>query len=547
MANNNVFFKLGQQSAYNSLTSRDAGTFYVTSDTHRLYLGDNLLSQAVEVLKKGESLPAKTDQRVAAGTIFYLEGKNILAIYDLEKDAWTQLNPDTYVSNVTMMVDAGVSTDAELSLTISQNDKDDINKTIKVDGENGITVKTSGVDTLIISAPELGSSKNGDNGALINLDNNNVYFEGGDNLTVSYSNGKISLESSYVDHEITSGDIHIEAATDGDGHYTQGFDFDGRLQHSINGVEQSAPITITGGNIDPVISAISRVDSDGTAHYGEAIHFVGGKAELDVYDTAKVDALIKEAFNAVNAMTYKGTFDDASALKNDGTVQAGDTYILSTELEIGGQPYLPGTLFIAKGDEVNGLIPAGDVTWESVVTSDHDTTYELKTSNSENSFYLNQKNSEYTGPVGEIKVVGDNDSISANFATADNGLTTITVAHKDIEVTNTPLEAETQSTGANKTLTIVEGIDDDGNGHITNINTRQVTLVDTVVKLDATGLTEDSAIANGRQVTLTVSAKDQNNENISSADVSFSLASETLTVTGDNHGAITAELKWGSF
>ena len=50
MANNNVFFKLGQQSAYNGLTSRDAGTFYVTSDTHRLYLGDNLLSQAVEVI-----------------------------------------------------------------------------------------------------------------------------------------------------------------------------------------------------------------------------------------------------------------------------------------------------------------------------------------------------------------------------------------------------------------------------------------------------------------------------------------------------------------
>ena len=544
MANNNVFFKLGKQSAYNGLTSRDAGTFYVTSDTHRLYLGDNLLSQAVEVLKKGENLPSTTDSRVAAGTIFYLEDRNILAIYDSVKGKWTQLNPDTYIDSVSMMVSAGETTDAELVLQINQNnDKAAISKTIKLDGANGITVSAGEADTLIISAPELGAAANGSNGALINLDDNNVYFEGGNNLTVSYADGKISLNSSYTDHEITGGNIFISPAAE----KAPGFDFDGTLSHSINGQGQAAPITITGGNFDPVIAAISSIDSEGTAHYGEAVHFINGKAELDVYDTAKVDALIKTAFDAVNAMTYKGTITDTSKLVNDGTVQAGDTYIAASEITFNGTPYLPGTLFIAKGTEVNGLIPAGDTVWESVVTSDHDTTYKMGSYESSNTFYLQQTNGNDISNVGEIKVVGDNDSISATFTKDSNSATVITVAHKDVNVAATTLEAATQQSGENKTLTIVEAIRNDGNGHITEVQTRDVTLVDTVVKLKTNGITDDEAIANGRKVNLMVSAQDQNTNNGSSAEVSFSLASETLAITGDGAGAIKAELTWGTF
>ena len=541
MANNNVFFKLGKQSAYNGLTSRDAGTFYVTSDTHRLYLGDNLLSQAVEVLKQGENLPSTTDSRVAAGTIFYLEDRNILAIYDSVKGKWTQLNPDTYINNVSMIVSNGTSTDAELVLQIDQNnDKEAISKTIKLDGANGINVSTNGADTLIISAPELGAAASGNNGALINLDDNNVYFEGGNNLTVSYANGKISLDSSYTDHEITGGSMFISPAT---GSGAVGFDFDASLSHSINGQGQTPNLEITGGNFDPVIAAISSVDSDGKAHYGEAVHFINGKAELDVYDTAKVDALIKTAFDAVNAMTYKGTIIDTSKLVDDGTVKAGDTYIAASEITFGGKSYLPGTLFIAKGTEVDGLIPAGSTTWESVVTSDHDTTYKMNSYESDNTFYLQENGSKN---VGEIKVVGDNDSISATF-TKNADLTTITVAHKDVNVAATTLEAATQGSGENKTLTVVEAIRNDGNGHITEVQTRDVTLVDTVVKLNTNGITDDEAIANGRKVNLMVSAQDLNGNHTSSAEVSFSLASETLAITGEGTGAIKAELTWGTF
>ena len=90
----NVFFKSGSQARYDALTSRDPGTFYVTHDTHRLYLGNDLLSQAVEIVT---SLPDKSDARVASGTIFYLEGKNILAIFDKTANDWVQLNPDTSI------------------------------------------------------------------------------------------------------------------------------------------------------------------------------------------------------------------------------------------------------------------------------------------------------------------------------------------------------------------------------------------------------------------------------------------------------------------
>ena len=46
----NVLFKQGLQSSLKTIRDNLCaieGTFYLTTDTHRLYLGDNLLSQAV--------------------------------------------------------------------------------------------------------------------------------------------------------------------------------------------------------------------------------------------------------------------------------------------------------------------------------------------------------------------------------------------------------------------------------------------------------------------------------------------------------------------
>ena len=70
--NQKIMFKAGLQAAYNGMSSRDSGTFYVTTDTNRLYLGDNLLSQAVRFV---DSLPSTG---IDEGTIYYLTTASVL-------------------------------------------------------------------------------------------------------------------------------------------------------------------------------------------------------------------------------------------------------------------------------------------------------------------------------------------------------------------------------------------------------------------------------------------------------------------------------------
>ena len=110
--NQKIMFKAGAQAAYNRMSSRDSGTFYVTTDTNRLYLGDNLLSQAVRFVN---ALPSTG---IDEGTIYYLTTANALAVYDGQK--WVQLNPDTYIDSVTFGSDAEEDGTPNISLSISQ-------------------------------------------------------------------------------------------------------------------------------------------------------------------------------------------------------------------------------------------------------------------------------------------------------------------------------------------------------------------------------------------------------------------------------------------
>ena len=87
----NVLFKKGLQASLP--VSRDAGTFYVTTDTHRLYLGNDLLSQAVEVVENINALPSSAAVKVK-GQFYYAEAENVLCT--IKNGAWVQINPDNF-------------------------------------------------------------------------------------------------------------------------------------------------------------------------------------------------------------------------------------------------------------------------------------------------------------------------------------------------------------------------------------------------------------------------------------------------------------------
>lgn len=69
IANNKVNFQYGTQSDYNNLKRKDQNTFYVTTDTNKVYIGTQCLSlvdvlrqQDIQILteEEYEDLPNKT-------------------------------------------------------------------------------------------------------------------------------------------------------------------------------------------------------------------------------------------------------------------------------------------------------------------------------------------------------------------------------------------------------------------------------------------------------------------------------------------------------
>lgn len=550
--NSNVFFKSGSQARYDALTSRDAGTFYVTHDTHRLYLGNDLLSQAVEIVT---SLPDVSDARVASGTIFYIEGKNILAIFDKSANAWVQLNPDTRITDMDLSTTTAADGTTELSLIVTENRHTDNNASdntfsqkIKFSGARGVTVTpNAGGDGLIITAPEL-TVGTADGGAQIGLDTKIVPIVGDGSTVVSYDTaaGKIKISSSYDNTRITGGEVVTDtAAAEG-----TGFDVSVHLESKTNGnPDPEGGITLTAGNIDPIIQVATGKTEAGLS-YGSDAKFTNGIAKVDTYNTAYLDKKFQDTLNQVNSMTYKGKLDVAGGIATlpSSGVHIGDTYILPEAAQVTGsgknEIYQPGTLFIAKGTEGADGIIGSDLSFDSVLTSDSDTTYRLVDDNDNVlSFYSSTNNSE---PQSMITIADDDKYIKATVTSQSGKKThpTITVSHEDLGFAETKdaSKAVTQESGKSKTFTVVDSIVQD-KGHITSLTTKDITVVDTVTKLSQASF---DVSANNNVATINLSVQD--NQSDKAVGSEFKITSNTLTLSEEEAGKVVrAELVWGSF
>lgn len=526
MANtqNKVSFKKGLQTAYTALTNRDASTFYVTSDTHRLYLGDDLLSQAVEIV---DSINGLTNP--VAGQIYYVEGQNILAIYDSKQQGWTQINPDTAIQDIDY--DAQKITDgAQLVLKVSQtNGGAEITRSINIKGANGNIVSVDGNGVVTIAAPLLGL-KSVTNGAAIVLDNVEARIIGKGNSSVTYNSDlkQIEINSEYTDNYLQQLDSGVDDRN--------GFAI--TVNAGVGESDGSLNTLTTTATINPVIRAISKVDGN-TVTYGDNIKFVDGVAKLDVYDTAYIDKALQDTLNEVNAMTYKGKLEPNSngvATLPTSKVQIGDTYILAADATVGGTPYKAGTLFIARGTEDDTGYIISDLTFDSVQTADTDTTYTLS-SDGANTVSLDASTGVSTG---EITIKGDGSLIDV-AKTSSTTSHTFTVSHKNVTTTTTVLDETEHASGAKSTLDVVENITTDGKGHVTKISTRKHTITDTVLDPNGSDVSSETT-SNKTNITLTVADTASN-----SATLPFSLSSNSLTLSDDGKGNIAIDLCWGSF
>lgn len=164
----NVMFKRGTQSGFNNLSTYQDGCFYLTTDSHRLYIGTgnnkaDLVSQsvitydnwaAIEALSNSSS-PNYAPGLCSEGQFYYAKAENILCTYSNGK--WIQINPDhnddhdTYVKSVSVAKNTADTVNGEklvYDVKITQAQKD-----LKGNNE-GAPTEVSG--KLTISASDLG-------------------------------------------------------------------------------------------------------------------------------------------------------------------------------------------------------------------------------------------------------------------------------------------------------------------------------------------------------------------------------------------------------
>ena len=89
--NSNVGFKLGTQEAVDNIIKNNSqvtvGSFYLTSDTHRLYIGEtdglHPVNEGVITVEKIANLPDVSGNEAAyAGRFYYVKEGNILCVFN---------------------------------------------------------------------------------------------------------------------------------------------------------------------------------------------------------------------------------------------------------------------------------------------------------------------------------------------------------------------------------------------------------------------------------------------------------------------------------
>ena len=435
LASDKVAFLQGTQAQLNKYlpvsSSSERGTavegaFYLTTDTHRLYIGrkvsdagsaDNgkifpvqVSAGITTVADAGELANVSTDGE--KGDMYYIQDGNVLAVLEIDSSgnrSWVQVNPPTGIQTYTNGLSQIDATHVRLTSTIATQAQQNGTKTSIINYIAGQNI------TLTAAA---GTPGDGTNGVPPALTIDSAAYTAGTTATAtgSHNGGTLglfkdngsTLDSSITisgDETTTNGTNTVTATTDSSGHITlqgprltsvaadsayQGFNL--KLNY-YNPLTDSTTNT-TPNNFDPIIQVGTNTTLNGTAYTPQSVHFSSGTASLPVYTRDEVDSKITEfisaEFETANAMNYRGTVTSAADLvaKHTATgggsnAHKGDTYKVSTSnaagFTISTDPADPtvtatvynGDLIILNGNESSdGTIPLNAVAYDVVPSGD---------------------------------------------------------------------------------------------------------------------------------------------------------------------------------
>lgn len=218
----NVMFKRGTQSSFNNLSTYQDGCFYLTTDSHRLYIGTvnnkaDLVSQSVITYPNWASIEALSNKSssnyapglCSEGQFYYAKAENILCTYSDGK--WVQINPDhnddhdTYVKSVSVAKNTTDTVNGEqlvydVKITQAQKDLKGNNEGAPTEVSGKLTISASDLNQIAThtnvgmqaeksdSKVYLKNSGTGANAAA------KVELTGGGSVSVSYdSSNKITI------------------------------------------------------------------------------------------------------------------------------------------------------------------------------------------------------------------------------------------------------------------------------------------------------------------------------------------------------------------
>lgn len=563
MAFNLVNFKKGTLAGLESLKTNsgvEEGTFYLTIDdaknTSRLFIGTGAktalpVNSNIVVVTSVDDLTNAHATNFNDGDFAYVTTGNILAVR--YNGVWTQINaPDSKtVKDLTASVATSNGT-ATITWTLRDQSnnvihtsdstaQNPITPNITMTGANGISVSGTGTavtvtgtsynlgtdlnendDISITLWGNSGGNSRSDNGEVILLKGNNVTFTGvdGEGIAINATDTHLDSNSLTIANNSTAG-------------------FDITVQDTGNNSDTAT--------LNPKITLGTHTAA------AEQISFVDGVANLSVYTKDEIDSQNR----ALNALEYKGTVGTngsaASSISQLASGQAGTLKIGWVYKYIGEGEDIPaangggsvknGDLIIANGTEAgNGFILSG-LRFDIIPSGDDINDYTLEPA-------THGVTLEESGVAKGSFSVAEGTAISlSDNTTGDDRV--VTINHGNVVRTDGTGTAITQTAGADKQFTVVTGVTSNAQGHITGITTTSVTVKDSVAAMSNVS-SAASAASNVATVTTTVGLTPYTGATASTAQGSFKLRSDNLTVTAPTVASGAApEVKinftWGSF
>ncbi len=591
-AGSNIKFLLGTQDNLEKYISKNGataenGAFYLTQDTHRLYVGTSdghavPVNEGVISVDRVSALPTTNAH---PGEFYYAKEENILCVYAGPKNAqtgkggWVQINSntDTYIVDATTKAKLAGNV-ATFTQDFFQNDNTmPYSDGFEIEVADGIKIEvTAGGDTNtpprvkltgVLNKEFTVASTSGVEAATVTLTDSfdrtvdfKIKAKDGSNIKIAKGSGANEVEIDVNDMYNSGMEVVAYDSTDANNNPSKktGFSF---------GV-----IDGNGGQYADFNPGI-RVGKDKT----QLVVFDDGVANLPVYTQTEIDDIKK----ALNSMTYRGLVSQNggngasqwSTIYTSTTVSVGDTYMFAadtTHYPTGsstGVPVSKGTLVIARGteDPNTGYI-TGNIQWDFVEsTVDTDTTYKLSATptagNVNGSIQLvGMQGSGYV--YGESVTFADGVAIEASVAVDGSGNATVIFNHETITTQRPNVVTVEQgragystSAGSAETeteVTVVKAIETNAQGHVIKVETNTLKLKDTNATIADLGIDIDSVstVANtSSEVTLVdrLQLVDGTGQPMTAKTSNWKMKSQSLTFNKNSASEVSIDLVWGTF